>query len=965
MNTLNVNEKLDQFAAFIGLLTGALNVRVVSHEQSSPGCVVLPPLDNLDSLSIDVLYGLCLREAGHIAKSHKTVDDIAILETEHQVLAAMLVEGARIERFLCRHFGGGAELLEEHWKVFASNPRFTNLIFNCNPKKANSDVVFLNALKWDLMGRPKWGWEQLFPSDNWALAIKCLDDKKLMNPILSLPLRKFKDAATMGVAALSAWHSFTQTKDMSKVRVKTKKQNAWESALNDVQNKILNKAQKAHDSVEKIKEMAKELREKIAEERAKNAPLADPLRAQIELLDNQSRPYRAVSAQSKVHDRAINQLDRTNKILEKTTLQVNSLQERKNSLLDPTEVREKVEHKVETLTQKEQSIIERKNDQLASIDSKEASIQIKEQDLIEKMQEEGLNEAKIALLEEKINRLAAQLEDISNKRTSINEKFDKYAEAIREKADVERQKGEMREVAQGNRAKNTEERLAEKNALKAALEKAVQDSNAMINKSSNELKKVLKENGLANDDLSLEKVMQNINDLNKKRDAAQKELEEVTKKQRNLSEQARKFNEKASKENSLAQWEVQKEMQKIEKSLNAAGINCSLTEKMEEMEGWGAANNAQAKFDNQASNELRTSVINGCGGGRGNRDVMVDVQNLTNAINEVDPNTIFADVAKLSPMSGWSESGARVGDKNVSTNANNSNENQTALSKLHHTVWSKKYDLVISPPVRSSATISDLRKQYAMEIQKIKKIFASKFRPAFKNKFVGGKEEGDLDSRAIWKLAAKQDSDFYEVIHKRPDHKAAATILIDLSGSCASWGVNDDASKSIQALALMISEGFSAVNIPHEILGFYAPMDERLSNQSIPSNFNRKACRLETVVAKGFRDKDLSGLASLTIQQADNCDGESVRLAVSRLLKQSGKSKMLVIISDGKPFMQDSDALILDDDLRLALLDAAQKKVVVTGLGLAANHPILGDGYTPVSNVNELSNVIKDKFFFN
>jgi nitric oxide reductase activation protein len=164
-----------------------------------------------------------------------------------------------------------------------------------------------------------------------------------------------------------------------------------------------------------------------------------------------------------------------------------------------------------------------------------------------------------------------------------------------------------------------------------------------------------------------------------------------------------------------------------------------------------------------------------------------------------------------------------------------------------------------------------------------------------------------------------------------------------------------DAAEKLQACALMISEGLSECNIEHEILGYCAPYEPEFGEQKISDVFNRKSCRLETVVAKNFGDKGLAGIASLELAQADNSDGESLRVAVSRLKKRAGKKKIVFLISDGKPFMQDSDIAVLDEDLRRALIEAANQKIAVVSVGFGPNgHPVLGEAHIGIEKVSDL-----------
>ena len=68
----------------------------------------------------------------------------------------------------------------------------------------------------------------------------------------------------------------------------------------------------------------------------------------------------------------------------------------------------------------------------------------------------------------------------------------------------------------------------------------------------------------------------------------------------------------------------------------------------------------------------------------------------------------------------------------------------------------------------------------------------------------------------------------------------AASILVDVSGSLASWGA--DAEEYIQAMVMMLSDALTECNIEHEIITHSAPLQPELIDKQ-PSDlpFNRKS----------------------------------------------------------------------------------------------------------------------------
>lgn len=916
-------EKLNNFARFISLLTGELDVRVVSSETPEQGAIVLPSLDNLDDASIDVLYGLCLREAGYIAKSRKTVHSVSKLKTERELQAAMLAEGARIERFLIRKFGGGAEILEEHFKLHAANPRFSKVVLGVEPMLASADEVFLYAMKWSLLGRPRWGWNKLFDPQMWDNAVAALNDPEF-DEIISAPQRKFEDSVEVGVRALDKWLARNQRRDDSVRREKPQEQNIWEDALKEANTRLTQLAQEAQDKINEKKRELEKLQQKVRDEEERITPETSPLHEERNILKKDNQKYKEFAKELNDYSRLDRQKSKLENRSERENEKVNKLSERFDNTTDPEELLEKLDARAKALQEKIDAVQQRAEEKGEKLNQQLESLQKKELDLNDKLSKEGLSAERKEKMEQRLSDIMEQIEAIQKKLEELTQSSHNKLKELQEKAQKGSERAQERVESAQERAQSVEQKLAQAQEAAEAMKAQREDLQQQMEQLSKDMSSKLGKGESAEDALgkmmAAHKQMEGLDEKLEKIEATRNEL------RAQLSAQRKEMRAQQQTEN----WKMEQELQKIEQKMEAAGMPLNLTEKMVEMEGWDAANNAQREFDSKASQEYEMSVINGCGGGRGNRDVMLNVEELSAAIEDLDPNLIFADVARLSPLSGFSESGVRSSEEGAGNKHASATASMTAVGKIKHTVWTRRFDKVFAVPhtERSAKLVADLRRQYAHEISAVKKTFVQHLKPSFKAKFVGGKEEGSLDARNIWKLAARQGEDFFEAIHKRPNTKAAATILVDLSGSCASWGPDgvEQASRNIQALALLLSEGLTAVNIPHEILGYSAPLEENLVDASIPTTFNRKVCRLETRVAKNFKDKDLSGLAGLVVQQADNSDGESLRIATERLIKQPGQSKMLFMISDGKPFMQDADSEILDDDLRLAFVEAAHKK---------------------------------------
>lgn len=946
----NLSDKLTSFGQFLTLLSGQFDIRVTTKDHPLPNALVLPNLEQMSETDLDVLYGLCLREAGTLSKSQRRTEFLRKLSTKRELQAATLVDQARTERFLTRKFGGAGEILLTHFGKLAHNPSYTKIIMGLEPKKATSDQVFLFAFKWHMLGCPKFGWDKLFDQKVWDQA--CLIINKYGQELLATPLRKYEDALLLSKEALALWYKKTKTQDASAQRGTSKEEKAYEKALKDIEDRVRKTAQAFQERIDAEKDKAQKIREKLEQKKEEMQDVLNPLKDKLDDLKEKRQEFSSVKNELRQMEKMSSCEQSLSQKEEKTQEKVQHLSEKKDDLAMRAE--NTATPDLSSLEEKKKELEKQIEEKRKHFDEQHASLEDKRQEL-EKQLQEATTDKKKEALQDKLNKLEEKSTSLEQKQQDWEKRLAERMEALDNRAQNKEDRAKERSEKLEERAKDAQQKLDD---LKKQLDQLTQEKQAAQQKqhqAEQALKEALKKAGVSNNQSSIDDLVNEMNQSMEEYQKTQSEWEKATRPLESLKQAFQEATKKANQEAKKGRWETEKALHQIEKELAQQGVDLDLTEKMEEMEGWDQANKAQEDFDRKASEKLQMSVINGVGGGRGNRDMMLLVEDTLSALHEVDPNAIFEDVQKLSPLAGFA-AGSGKNEADLSSSKNNQ-EQESVFTQKSHTVWSKKFDRVIQAPVKKASVVQKLRATNKKEIDQVKKIFLSKMKPSFKPKFVGNKEEGDLDSRSLWKFAANQGDDFFEVVKKRPVTKGSASIVVDLSGSMEASSEN--ASEKLQKLVLLLSEGLSACHIPHEVLGYYAPIDENLSNQDIPSAFNRKSCRLETVVIKDVKDKSLHGLASLSVQQADNSDGESVRVALNRLLKQAGTTKMMFLISDGKPYMQDSDCDILDADLQKAVMEATNKKVVVAGLGFAKNHPVLGSSYIELDEANMVQSIEK------
>jgi cobalamin biosynthesis protein CobT len=158
-------------------------------------------------------------------------------------------------------------------------------------------------------------------------------------------------------------------------------------------------------------------------------------------------------------------------------------------------------------------------------------------------------------------------------------------------------------------------------------------------------------------------------------------------------------------------------------------------------------------------------------------------------------------------------------------------------------------------------------------------------------------------------------------------------------------------------LAFFLSEALKSSFIKHEIVGYHAPVNHRLKELDKNPIYNRNSNSLDTVIYNSFNSNNNEGLANLKFQATDNSDGESLRLVGKRLLRERSKRKILFLITDGKPFLTDSNIAVLDQDLKDSISYLKSNKVEIIAIGFNDQGKLFyGDDYLKVLNNSDLFN---------
>jgi hypothetical protein len=207
---------------------------------------------------------------------------------------------------------------------------------------------------------------------------------------------------------------------------------------------------------------------------------------------------------------------------------------------------------------------------------------------------------------------------------------------------------------------------------------------------------------------------------------------------------------------------------------------------------------------------------------------------------------------------------------------------------------------------------------------------------------VPGFRSGRLHGGSLHRLRVNDDRVFRR-IQENHSKETAVTLLVDNSGSMTHSGKIETATAAAYALAQTLER----VGIRHEVLGFTTGEMSRAQAEMVAEEVARsgisytRAEPLYIPIYKSFDERITSdvrarfgkayGCATWT---RENPDGECVRIAMERLLKQPEQRRVLLVLSDGQPACRTRHYGELHSDLHLVVSQAKKRNVELVGIGI-------------------------------
>jgi hypothetical protein len=376
-------------------------------------------------------------------------------------------------------------------------------------------------------------------------------------------------------------------------------------------------------------------------------------------------------------------------------------------------------------------------------------------------------------------------------------------------------------------------------------------------------------------------------------------------------------------------------------------------------ESWPEAAQIQEKFDEKATKDLGKIVYNGEKQaslfGSNIQDIVLLIDKKQSEVKEIDVLSIFKDKIHHSKIED-------IISKNSQTNFQEDQSINGIFGTLRsHLPLTTEFDVVVKKNHNTDQhELNSLLQNNHVFYQQLKQTFTKIFKFSKKQFWRGAQEEGELDARNLWKIPTNQGNDFYEINNPKFINKVAVSILVDISGSQNKE--NTGYGEKLKSLVLGLSNALDSVHVKHEIIGYHAPICQEMRASNASSIYTRRSNNLETVIFKEVSQKDKSGILNIIPQMTDNSDGESLRIAIKRLKKISAKNHLVFLISDGKPFLSDSDISVLDEDFRQSLTFAQREKVHVFGFGFFDQLKFfLNDNFCNATNSQQLIKFCEQK----
>lgn len=223
------------------------------------------------------------------------------------------------------------------------------------------------------------------------------------------------------------------------------------------------------------------------------------------------------------------------------------------------------------------------------------------------------------------------------------------------------------------------------------------------------------------------------------------------------------------------------------------------------------------------------------------------------------------------------------------------------LEEPTYLVYSTSADTVSTLPAVSleaaGAQLQAVRSGARGMTSVIKAKLVNSLRAMSHRRWVGGKDEGRLDTKKLYRAAAGSNL-VYKALTDKIQLDTVVGMAIDHSGSMAGYKL-DLAGQA----AIVLGDALNAIHVPFMVYGYST------TQQPVPAGDLSAYARWTGLWIRYYRDFQESWAAgALRLAQAsgnaqsNTLDGESIKHGVRRLLARPEKRKILLVLNDGQPY---------------------------------------------------------------
>lgn len=329
--------------------------------------------------------------------------------------------------------------------------------------------------------------------------------------------------------------------------------------------------------------------------------------------------------------------------------------------------------------------------------------------------------------------------------------------------------------------------------------------------------------------------------------------------------------------------------------------------------------------------------------------------NSAESLKEVDSPKSLGDRLKQAAVQLIVNSGG-TGAKNTS----NSGYSHNIAGQKPYLVYSTKNDIVQvnkgSSLQEDGKALQKNRDEANTLTSVIKTKLVNSLRAQSRRRWVGGKEEGKINSKQLYKAALGIDNRVYKQLTDKSTLDTAVMFAIDHSGSM-SGGRLSLAGKS----AIVVGDALQALKIPFAVYGYSTTSPRESPSQQEQQLYSRWS-DLWIHYYRDFHEPWEQGalrLAACSRNARENTlDAESVKHGIQRLLQRKEKRKILFVFNDGMPYPGYGNLADCQQHLRDVVASATKVGVEVVAFGIQSYDVV---NYYPKNVViNDLNDLVKE-----